>query len=278
LVGKGRNGKSVISGAISAMFGDRLVSCFSPQELLKDNDRRANLASLVGKIANFSDDVRATDYSGGGLKQFVSGHKMSARKLYGSPFVLDKLPYLLCCVNEIPPTKDDTLGHFRRFLSIKCPNVVAREDVDPQLGSKLSEEGVKAAIFNWVYEGYKKFVDAGGKIVLSERMLKDMEDCRADSNSVRRWIRDTGLVPSDRMGKDSPDWEPFAELMNSYRKWCKLMGEHEETGSKVGRILSDLDFPHKRKQSGGINITYYCCAIGAVLEEINNKEEKGLPF
>ena len=154
LVGKGRNGKSVVSRAIADMFGDRLVSYFSPQELLRDGDRRNNLASLVGKVANFSDDVRASDFSGGGLKQFVSGHKVSARPLYGKNFVLDSLPYLLCCVNEIPPTSDDTLGHHRRLLPIRCPNTVKMEDVDPTSSAKLSVPEVKAAIFNWVYKGY----------------------------------------------------------------------------------------------------------------------------
>ena len=96
LLGSGRNGKSVITGAIANVFGENLVSSFSLQELLYDNDKTYNRASLVGKIANFSDDVSKKDYSGGAYKQLISGHKMTARHPYGRPFDLVEIPYLVC--------------------------------------------------------------------------------------------------------------------------------------------------------------------------------------
>jgi putative DNA primase/helicase len=275
LIGDGRNGKSVITGAIAKMFGDSLISNFSPQELFSDSDKKFNRASLVGKIANFSDDVKTSDFSGGMFKQFVSGHKINARKPFEGNFELSDLPYLVCCVNQRPTTTDESFGHFRRLLPILCPNKVAAENVDTRLGYKLSQPEVKAAIFNWINEGRRKLIEAGGKISLPIAIHEEVERQKIYANSVKHWIYDSGFEVVPYPAVDDDGWLSFGELYKTYRRWCRSMNEPIQTDVKLSRELVSLGFRKRKRDS----VTEYCIGIKDFEDIKNNPEGRGgLPF
>jgi P4 family phage/plasmid primase-like protien len=275
LIGTGRNGKSVLTGAIASMFGSRLISNFSPQELFTDYDKKYNRAGLVGKVANLSDDVSKKDFSGGAFKQFVSGKPMSARSMYNMPFDLTYIPFMLCCVNEMPPTTDDTNGHHRRILPILCPNQVSEKDSDNQLSAKLSTDESKSAIFNWVLEGFKMLVRNGGKIIIGESIREEMEKQKAESNSARRWIKDAGLKAVENPASNDPNWRSMNEWMSMYRTWCKDIGEMEKTAPAVGKIFAERGFKNSRRSQG----MYWCIRIEPDSDEFEGvKPDNELPF
>lgn len=271
LLGGGRNGKSLITGAIADVFGENLVSSFSLQELLYDNDKSYNRACLVGKVANFSDDVSKKDYSGGIYKQFISGHKISARNPFGRPFDLKEIPYLVCCVNEMPPSTDDTVGNFRRMMLISCPNQISAEEADESLPKKLREPEVKTAIINWVIEGRRKLCEAKGKITIGESIRMEVEKQQESGNSARRWINETGLVKVENPSPEDPRWKPMSEWMKSYQQYCKDYSEMPKTASSVGKIFADKGFVSKRKSGG----KWWC--IG-VLDEDTTESGDSKPF
>lgn len=250
LIGSGRNGKSVVTGAISDVFGENLISSFSLQELLYDNSCQYNRAALVGKIANFSDDVTKKDYSGGAYKQMVSGHKMTARNPYGKPFELLEVPYLLCCVNEMPPTTDDTNGHYRRMLPILCPNQVSDKDADEELPAKLGAPDVKSAIINWIIEGREMVIRAKGKIEISDSIREEVVRQQDSGNSARRWINDSGFVKVDEPDSKDSRWRPMSKWMEMYSNYCKDFNEMPKNAASVGKIFKEKGFASKRKSDG----------------------------
>lgn len=264
LLGGGRNGKSLVTGAIAGVFGKNLVSSFSLQELLFDNDKSYNRACLVGKVANFSDDVTKKDYSGGAYKSFISGHDMSARHPFGRPFDLTEIPYLVCCVNEMPPSTDDTVGNFRRMMLITCPNQISAEEADESLPLKLKEPEVKTAIMNWIIEGRDKLCRADGKIKLGDSIKREVELQQESGNSARRWINECGLVKVENPAPEDPRWKPMKEWMNMYQQYCKDYSEVPKSASSVGKIFSDKGFAHKRKSGG----KWWC--IGIIGEDTDN--------
>ncbi len=282
LIGGGRNGKSVVTGAIAEVFGENLVSSFSLQELLYDNDKQYNRASLVGKIANFSDDVSKKDYSGGAYKQMVSGHKMTARNPYGKPFDLLDIPYLACCVNEMPPTTDDTEGHYRRMLPILCPNRISKEDADEELPLKLKSPDVKAAIINWIIEGREMVMKAKGKIEISEGIKEEIVRIQQSGNSARRWMLEYGLVKVVSPDPYDSRWKPMGDWMDMYNKYCKEMNEVPKGASSVGKIFREEGFESKRRNGR----TWWCIGrIGVDTNSLGEEElcaagqiEEDLPF
>lgn len=253
LIGAGRNGKSVITKAIADVFGRKLVSCYNPEDLFKGSNAMYNRADVNGKLANFSDDVSSKDYSGGDFKQFISGAEFPARKLYGDPFMMTRVPFMICCVNEMPPTTDDTMGHHRRTLPIICPNIIKDEDVDVQLPAKLATTEARTAIFNWIYEGYKKLIETNGKIKLGKTVKETQAQIMAESNSARRWLRDMRYTVANKPSGDD-SWRSMKDLMKEYQDYCKDFSENPKTAKSVGKLLNELGFIKEHRRDG----TWYC--------------------
>lgn len=281
LIGSGRNGKSVVTDAIANVFGDSLVSAYSPEQLFGASSHCLyNLADINGKLANICDDLKNKDFSGGDFKQFISGHKFQARHIYGRPFVVDKIPLMICCMNEIPPTTDDTMGHFRRLLPILCPNQVAEKDVDNELPMKLATDDAKLAIFNWLLEGYRELVANKGKIDVSESIKTIREDIKTDSNSVRRWIKEAGLVVVEPTSKTDKEWKSMKEWMLEYQQYCKDYSESPATPKKVGKIFKELGFLEERRRDG----MWYCIGreaeqpLAVDVNDTEEQEDEDLPF
>lgn len=251
LVGNGRNGKSVVTDAIAGVFGDGLISSYSPEQLFGASSHCLyNLADINGKIANICDDLKNKDFSGGDFKQFISGHKFQARHIYGRPFVVSRIPLMICCMNEIPPTTDDTMGHYRRLLPIMCPNQIADDEVDYELPEKLAADDVKCAIFNWILEGYRQLVANKGRIDVSESIKEIREDIKTEANSVRRWIKEMGYVP----GTKESDWKSMKEWMSIYQQYCKDYSEAPSTPKKVGKVFKELGFECDKRR----DTTWWC--------------------
>lgn len=263
VVGEGQNGKSIVCKAIVNVFknedenGQRVTNCvttFTPEQLFKGgNQADYHIAEVQGKIMNYCDDVSDKDFSGGDFKAFVSGGEFTGRSPYSREMTkVTKVPIMLCCANKIPPTTDDSDGYFRRFLIINCPNKVAEKDRDTQLESKLQDDKVRSAIFNWMLEGRKQLLGNECKIVMSQSVIAVKEDMKADSNSARRWIREFGMVP----GEKEWHWKSLKEWMTEYQQYCKDYGEMAKTAKGVTKVFDDLGFPKKRTNSG----TWYCIA------------------
>ena len=258
LVGNGRNGKSVVTDAIANVFGDSLVSSYSPEQLFGSSSHCLyNLADINGKLANICDDLKNKDFSGGDFKQFISGHKFQARHIYGRPFVVSRIPLMICCMNEIPPTTDDTLGHYRRLLPILCPNQIADSEVDYELPSKLVQPEVKSAIFNWILEGYRQLVRNKGNITVCDSIKEIRDDIKSEANSARRWIKEMRLVAVEPEGKNDPRWKPMKEWMQEYQQYCKDYSESPSTPKKVSKIFREMGFVWEERR----DTTWYC--IGA---------------
>ena len=275
VVGEGQNGKSIICKAIVNVFkfededGQRVTKCittFTPDQLFRSQQMDYHMAEVQGKIMNYCDDVSDKDFSGGDFKQFVSGSEFYGRSPYSREMtVVTKVPIMLCCANKIPPTTDDSDGYFRRFLIINCPNQVSEKDRDPQLESKLKDDKVRAAIFNWLYEGRKMLLENECKITMSQSVIDMKEDMKADSNSARRWIREYGMKP----GYKEYQWKSLKEWMAIYQQYCKDYGEHPRTAKNVSKVFDDQGFVKKRMGNG----TWYCIAYEEPSQDLNDDSE-----
>lgn len=271
MVGSGRNGKSIVCEAVAGLFGSSLVSSYSPEQLFRlGTQSMYNLADIDGKMANYADDVSNKDFSGGEFKQFTSGAKFMARHIYGRPFTVTRVPLMLCCVNDIPPTTDDTNGYFRRLLPIMCPNYVADKDVDESLPDKLSQVDVRAAIFNWLYEGYQTVIKQNGKILLSDSIRAVRENIKEDSNSVRRWWR-------DRSDDDKNGWFSFKVLAQEYNENCRLFGEPQKTAKSLSKVFNELCIDKQRRR----DTTWYKFGDATTTESVEcppDDDDDRLPF
>lgn len=285
IVGPGSNGKSVIASTIANVFGEKYFAKFEPKQLLMTSDAMFNMAALDGKIANFTDDLKKEDISGGQFKKFASGEKFPARHPYGRNVFYVAAPPLLCCANEMPPSTDDSWGHHRRQLVMYSTTVIKTEkDKDPMLVVKLSTPSVRMAIFNWIYEGYKKIIANGGNIPLGQEVINAQIALMEDSNSARRWIRDCQLVKVNDSESNDERWKTLAEWHKEYKEYCEENGEKQPKIAKaLSPIFREKGFPEKKGNRG----TMFCIGkLGVDTNEDGNrigtpliiKDDSELPF
>lgn len=255
VVGEGQNGKSIICKAVVNMLGPNVASSYSPEQLFKSSQMEYHLADVNGKIVNYCDEVSNKDFSGGDFKQFVSGGAFTGRHPYSRrPTKVDKIPLMLCCANKIPPTTDDTEGYFRRFLIILAPNHIDDRDKDPMLEMKLQAPEVKSAIFNWVLDGYRTFIANDGKIDIAGSVKEVVEEMKANSNSLRRWIDTFGYVAAEPKSASDPGWKSLKEWVQEYIRYCQDWGETPRSRSAVTEQFKKMGAASKRRSDG---IWYY---------------------
>lgn len=255
LVGTGLNGKSVMAEAVVGVFNRHLKSVYSPEQLFKSSQKEYYLADIDGKVVNYCDDVSNKDFSGGDFKAFTSGAEFAGRHAYSRrPMKVTRVPLMICNVNEIPPTTDDTDGYYRRLLPISCPNIITEDKIDTSLSNKLSTTESKQAIFNWIVEGYRMLVENNGKIIVSESIKNAKENIRNESNSARRWITEKDMIAVVPEGKMDSRWKPLADWMKLYREYCEGYSECPKSSKSVAKIFDSLKFTKERRQDG----VWYC--------------------
>lgn len=276
VVGEGQNGKSVICKAVVNMLGPGVASSYSPEQLFKSSQMEYHLADVNGKIVNYCDEVSNKDFSGGDFKQFVSGGAFTGRHPYSKrPTKVDKIPLMLCCANKIPPTTDDTEGYFRRFLIILAPNHIDDRDKDPMLEMKLQASDVKAAIFNWVLEGYKAFIKNEGKIDIGASVKEVVDEMKANSNSLRRWIDTMGYVAAKPDSASAPGWKSLKEWVQEYVRYCQDWAETPRSRSAVTEMFKKMGAVSARRSDG----MWYYLEVKPMVEEQpkKEKEEEDMP-
>ena len=284
LLGPGSNGKSIVASSIASVFGDDYFTNFDPEQLLNDNNRMYNLAAMDGAIANFTDDMKQGNISSSGFKSFASGEKFQARHPYGHRVFKVKAPPLLCCANALPTTTDDSWGYHRRILPIQSSSRIwGEDDKDPMLKYKLSTPEARSAIFNWIYEGYRKIMANGGNIKLGKEVQEAQREARDDSNSVRRWIRDTELVRVSGRDKTDPTWKSMGEWVNIYKQYCAANNDKNPQSSRsISKIFREKGYESEHRRDGtwfcigtlGVDVDY----TGNDLNPLLHVDEIELPF
>ena len=161
---------------------------------------------------------------------------------------------MLCCANKIPPTTDDTEGYFRRFLIILAPNHIDDRDKDPMLEMKLQAPEVKSAIFNWVLEGYRSFIKNEGKIEIANSVKEVVDEMKANSNSLRRWIDTMGYTAAQPEDNMAPGWKSLKEWVQDYKRYCEDWGETPRSRSAVTEQFKKMGAVSQRRKDG---VWYY---------------------
>ena len=248
LIGTGQNGKGVFGEAVQNMLGPGNYTSFSVERLVRSADKASNIASMNGKLANICLDMSKGDVSGGDFKTIVSGEDIEARFQYGRSFKASELPLIIANVNEMPVTTDHTFGHHRRPLPIPFNVTISNENKDVELPAKLRAE--VSGIFNWAFEGRKRFIRNEGKFTEGQGIRFEKEKIRVESNSVLQFLA-VKEYSSKRSDGAREIFITNAEFYREYEEFCRNYGKKNMFERiNMGKILSQEGFIPVRKANG----------------------------
>lgn len=252
LLGRGRNGKSLLINTIARVAGDYAATV--PCEIfLKDGQQRAaNAANPAimkheGLRLAFSSEVEeGARFSAQAVKRMTGGDKLDGRDLYGTEwreFLPTHLSIMVGNHEPQPPAGDPAfwdrtflIYHPVRFVK-GTPNPEKLErQADPDIEEKLKQKDEQ--VLAWLIEGAVRWNQGGRKIRPPESVRKSTEEYREDSDWITRWI-DACCVRDPQRETSS------TTLYTAFALWYQ-----ENINSKKSVTPSQRAFGLKLKASG----------------------------
>ena len=219
-IGNGGDGKSKLLEIIRRLFGNENVSTVEMSCLAEPFQRISLLNSIVNLSSETNTDVKNAAQI---FKQIVTGDSINAC-YKGRDFVtFESRAKMILATNEQINTNDVSKGMDRRALFVKFPISFCDEPkfdnekkADPYIIDKLKDE--MPAIFNWIYEGYKR-LKQNLKFTETEEQEEIKEEFRELNNPVYNFINEI-------------DYTSFAlqsfiatkVLYDHYKDWCRESG------------------------------------------------------
>jgi putative DNA primase/helicase len=259
LVGRGRNGKSVLLHLLSRLLGEANVD-HTPFEQLTNG--QFSMQALVGKLASITMELNhLSRQNEATIKALVSGDRLTVDRKYKSPITFQNRAKLLVGTNELPTFSDPSNAIWRRLIVVPFDVVIAEADVNVNLLQELSEE--LPGIFNWAMVGLRQLLE-GNAFPNCARCTALLNQHRRDSDSVHEFVfecceRVPGSLP---VGQD---------LYDVYRTFCQARGRKEVASTQFGKRLIALGFRKVRaghQFDGGRPWCFRGLRLGGGAEEV----------
>ena len=209
--GEGCTGKSTYLKLIRNLVGEGNTTYLG----LNDMEKEFMPAELFGKLVNIGDDINfkgLTDTST--LKKLVSGEKITARHIYGSPFFFNNFAKLIFTTNRLPTVSDRTSGFYRRLIIIDIDKKIERPD--PFFLDKLTERDYEYLLYISVTAIRNAIKN--GTLSTYEGSEKNLSKFKIDQSSTLSFLNYYSL------DKASLAMKPCKEVYEEYKVFCDEAG------------------------------------------------------
>lgn len=184
--GEPDTGKTVFLNLLSAFIGVLNISGIPLQDITRAN--KFQLAALHNKYANVFDDLSSYDLGNtGGFKMATGGGRITGEYKFGDTFSFQTFAKHTFACNVIPSSSKDSgdMAYYLRWLPLGFYNIIPKEEQDPFLIEKLTNEQELSGLLNWSLEGIKRLLKnkcfSFNKTV---EEVKDLMDKHTDSLSA----------------------------------------------------------------------------------------------
>jgi putative DNA primase/helicase len=249
LVGTGGNGKGTLLNLIKSLLGPHNVAVRSLHDLSEDRFAKAD---LFGKLANICGDLDARQVERSDVfKMITGGDAISGERKYGQSF--DFLPFarMLFSANEVPPSADQTLAYFDRWLPVPMTKRIrgTKREVQNMIGKLATAQELEGLLVRAV-AGLKRLM-ARGHFEVPETVMSEHARFREHVDTVLAFGK-------ERITLDARGWVSRSALYNAYVTWCMQNGRKPLSARNVYTKLAE-QFPsmvdRNRSHSGGRGFT-----------------------
>lgn len=242
LVGPGNDGKSRVLNVLRALFPATAVCSIAPNAW----SRGFLLAELAGKRLNVVSELPSGDVQDGDrFKQVVAGDPVTAERKYEAPFTLvPEAGHIFAC-NELPGTRDQSKGFWRRFAVIPCTRSFRPEEEIKDIDRLVARDEL-AGIAAWALEGAAR-LQREGRYTTPRTSEEAKAEWQADSDQVRQWVaaRCAVLPPGTSSWREAS----LDKLYPDYRVWAQANGHTAVASARFGARLKALGLEHRTKMA-----------------------------
>jgi putative DNA primase/helicase len=243
IVGEGGNGKTTLMGVMQGVLGPKNISTFSIQHL---SDERFSPAGLIGKLANFYDELPSTTIKDTStFKMIVSGSEIKAEEKGQSPFSFKPFSRLVFATNKMPRANDRSQAFFDRFIFIKLPNRIrgTSKMVRKYHEVLLRVPGLASAFLNRAVAGLRRITDQN-RFSPSPSSVLAIEEYRKECNSTYDFVREACTF------ENPTSWLSTSELYGRYKGWALDNGRKPMSKREFSNALREMNVSEKRYDHG----------------------------
>jgi len=243
-IGKGANGKSLITDILMSILGD--YSSPAPSSIIIQKPKQhisSDLNMLNGKyvviITEIPVDGTVDEHS---IKSIVGTRTSVSRAMYKDFTRVENTAKIIVSLNEMPAIKDFTMGLYRRIMLFEFKvSFLGREDTD--LYDRLVSNELPG-IVNWLVAGYQAFKKEG--LHQTEEMLNALDHYMSLSDPLYGFIKE--MIVNDPKAKT---WTK--DIIQAYRAWEQSSNPAIRlSDDKLYKELSKRFLAHKGKSSDSL--------------------------
>lgn len=256
-----RNGKSTLLNTVEYLLGD--YAKVAPVGMICRGDRQKDadapspiLASLKGKrFVTMAESNSYGKLDEEQIKQLTGGEEISARALYQSAITFKPQFSMWLSCNDLPIVTDKSLFASERIKVVDFSRHFTPEEQDTHLKDKLITPKAMQGIFNWLVQGYQKYLDRGLSVPDSINMV--IKSYEKENDTVLQFLeaRCETVDKTDRIRR--------SDLYKQYKAWAKAEGAPKLSSHKFGSELERHPdwYDHMAVRDG------YPCIYGLQLKE-----------
>ena len=253
LYGHGANGKSVFTGLLTKLHGEKNVSNVS---LFSLTTNHFAISDLEYKDVNIDTDLSISDAiarDSSILKKLTGGRKQPIRieRKYKDAYDVYIHAKLFFNANTIIPLPNPTAADYRREIIISFPNTFEGKKDDPHLLDKLSSKEEVSGIFNVLMKSLRRILKNNGLFfnekTIDERRLKHERSV----NSVKAFIEEAILPKEEEDNIITEDNYIIKEdLYNAFEKYCNIYKIAPKSMIALGKDLKRHGWKDGRESKG----------------------------
>lgn len=247
--GAGKNGKSTLFNALSAVLGDYAGTIDIAVLTTDRQNRGAALATLRGKrlvIAGELEEGKRLSVST--LKQISSTDPLTIEEKYRAPETVVPSHSLVLFTNHLPRVGSTDDGTWRRLKVVPFNTRITGSI--PNYGEKLVEEA-GPAILAWAIQGAMLFAENGYKLPVPDIIEEATDEYRQRENWLENFLEECCVMEPDARA-------PAGELYQTYREWAQRSGDYVRRDVEFSDAMAGKGFqkiaPKNRKTWVGLRI------------------------
>lgn len=215
LLGRGGNGKGVLSTIMTSIVGEGNHTNMEVEQLESDDYAMYN---LLGKYLNFgTEGKRGFPVDGSIIKKLTGGDPVTARKIYGSPFEYVPFAKQIFSMNDEPSVKGSAENITRRLVMIPFNNTFddgLTKKGDANLGVKLEKE--KEAIFWWAVDGLVDLLGNDGFAIPESVEKRTTEFINSNDSVLNFWEKEAKIEASTYLRNELS----ISKMYRDFRNYC----------------------------------------------------------